>query len=170
MSRAEEPRAPDGSEDRPPSGGRLRPTSPAWLTTCAVLGLVGGWLLHPVVKAWRGTAPVVTWTQPVALAVVAAIVGAAAWSTWRTLQVRRERLEPHRALNRLALARASAYVGALVAGGYTGYAVSWLGLPTELAADRAWRSAAAAVAALGILVGALLLELACRVRSDDEAP
>ena len=35
--------------------------------------------------------------------------------------------EPHRAVNRLVLGRAGALVGALVAGGYAGYAVSWIG-------------------------------------------
>lgn len=152
-----------------PGGGRLRPTSPAGLTACAVVGLVGGWFVRPVLVELDGTARVVSWTQPVALAVVVAIVGAAAWTTWRQLHVRRERIEPHRALNRLALARASAYVGALVAGAYAGYAVSWLGLSSELAGEQATRAAVAAVAGLAMVVGGLLLERACRVREDDDA-
>lgn len=159
--------------DAPPPGGddgrRLRPTSPAALTACAVAGLVGGWFVRPLLVELEGTSRAVSWTQPVALAVVAAIVGTAAWSTWRQLQVRRERIEPHRAVNRLALARACAYVGALVAGGYTGYAVSWLGLPSELAGEQALRAACAALASAAILVGALALERACRVREDDDA-
>ncbi|GAA2148605.1 hypothetical protein GCM10009844_27180 [Nocardioides koreensis] len=156
---------PSGEE---PSGGRLRPTSPAVLTTWAVIGLVGGWLFHPLMERTRGSAPVVTWTQPLALFLGAAIVGATAWGTWRTVQVRREPLEPHRAVNRLVLARSCAYVGALVAGGYAGYAVSWLGVGAELASQRAWRSLAAAVAGVAITITAVLLERACRVRSDDD--
>jgi len=156
---------PSGEE---PSGGRLRPTSAASLTAWGVLGLVGGWLLHRVMESWRGSAPVVTWTKPLALFLGAAIVGAAAWSTWRTVHVHRQRLEPHRAVNRLVLARACAYVGALVAGGYAGYAISWLGVPSDLASQRAWRSLAAAIAGVAILIAALLLERACRVRNEDE--
>ncbi len=57
--------------------------------------------------------------------------------------MRHERLEPHQAVNRLVLARACALVGALVAGGYLGYALSWLGVDAELARQRAWRSVAA---------------------------
>jgi hypothetical protein len=61
-------------------------------------------------------------------------------------------------------------VGALVAGGYLGYAVSWLGDDAELAAQRAWRSGASAFAGTGIVITAVLLERACRVRSDDGEP
>lgn len=162
---------PEGPAD--PSGGpggRLRPTSPAWLTVCAVVGLVGGWLVRPALVELDGTARAVSWTQPVALGVVAVIVAAAAWTTWRQLQQRREWLEPHKAVNRLALARASAYVGALVAGGYGGYALSWLGLSSELVGEQALRAGVAAVAGVAMVVGGLVLERACRVRSDDDAP
>jgi len=149
--------------------GRLRPTSPAALTAWAGVGLVGGWLLRPVAERVQGTAPIVTWLQPLALLIVAAILAATAWTTWRSLHVRREYLEPHRAVNRLVLARACALVGALVAGGYAGYAVAWLGIDTELAQQRVWRSALGALAG-GLVTGAaLFLERACRVRSDDEA-
>lgn len=158
----EPPGPPDG-----PGEGRLRPTSPAGLTVGAVVGLVGGWFVRPLAIQLDGTARVVSWTQPVALGVVAAIVGVAAWTTWRQLQVRRERIEPHRALNRLALARASAYVGALVAGAYAGYAVSWLGLSSELVGEQVTRALVAAAAGVAMVVGGLLLERACRVRSDE---
>lgn len=157
------------SDEQQPEG-HLRPTSAATLTAWAVAGLLGGWLLHPLAERVSGTAPVLTWAQPLALALVAAILGATAWLTWRTVHVHRQRLEPHRAVNRLVLARACALVGALVAGGYLGYAVSWLGDDAELASERAWRSAASALAGVGIVITAVLLERACRVRSDDEEP
>ena len=134
-----------------------------------IVGLVAGWVLHPVADR-LGTPPVVTWLQPVALFFVAAVLLATAWVTHRTLHVRREWLEPHRAVNRLVLARACVVVGGLVAGGYAGYAVSWLGVPGELADDRIVRSLVAAAAGVVIVVGALLLERACRVRKDHEEP
>jgi hypothetical protein len=151
-----------------PSTGRLRPTSAAAVTAWGVAGLIGGWLLHPLSERFRDTAPIVTWAQPLALVLVAAILGATAYFTWRTVHVRHERLEPHRAVNRLVLARACALVGALAAGGYLGYAISWVGNDADLAAQRAWRSAIGAVAGIGIVVTAILLERACRIRSDDE--
>lgn len=158
----------DPSDDT--SGGHLRPTSPGAITAWAALGLVGGWLLRPLAERTQGTAPVVTWLQPGALLFVAAILGATAWITWRTVHVRREYLEPHRAVNRLVLARACALVGALVAGGYAGYALTWLGIETDLASQRVWRSAVAVLGGVAITITAVLLERACRVRTDDSAP
>lgn len=144
--------------------GTLEPTPPGVVTAWAVAGLVGGWLLHPLSESLRGSAPVVSWVQPGALLVLAVAVGLTAWHTWRSVHVRRERLEPHRAVNRLVLGRAAALVGALVAGGYAGYAVSWLGSEAELAGQRMVRSAVAALLGLLVVAGGLLLERACRVR------
>ena len=157
--------SPSGPEDRQ---GRLRPTSAAVLTAWAVVGLVGGWLLRTLTVRSGGTPPIVTWAQPLALVLVAAILGATAYLTWRTVHVHHQRLDPHQAVNRLVLARACALVGALVAGGYLGYAVSWIGVGTELADQRVLRSLVAGLAGLAIVGTALLLERACRVRSDDE--
>jgi hypothetical protein len=148
--------------------GTLRPTSPSTLAAWGVAGLAGGWLLHPVAERVNDTAPVVSWTQPFALFLVAAILGVTAHATWRAVHVRRERLEPHRAVNRLVLARACAIAGALVGAGYLGYALSWLGSGAELADDRMVRSAVAAVGGLATVVTALLLERACRVRNGPD--
>ncbi|WP_395657027.1 DUF3180 domain-containing protein [Nocardioides sp.] len=157
---------PPGEE--PPPVGRLRPTSAATICLWAVVGLVGGWLLHALSDRWTGSAPLVSWAQPLALVLVAAILGATAYLTWRTVHVHHERLEPHQAVNRLVLARACALAGALLAGGYAGYAVSWIGIDSDLASQRMWRSAVAALAGVAIVVTSVLLERACRVRSDDE--
>lgn len=146
-------------------GGSLRPTSPVVLAIWAILGLTLGWLVHPLSDR-IATPPGITWTQPVLLLLVAAIVAATAWATWRVVHVRRERLDPHQGLNRLVLARASAYVGALVGGGYLGYGLSWIGDAAELADQRLGRSLVAAGAGALIVTASLLLERACRVRRD----
>lgn len=155
---------PSGQE---PPDGHLRPTAPATVAISVMIGLVAGWLLHPVADR-IGNPPVVSWLQPVALFVVAAVLLATAFVTYRTVHVHHRWLEPHHAVNRLVLARASVLVGGLVAGGYAGYAVSWLGEPAELAGERIVRSLLAALAGGLIVLGALLLERACRIRSDDE--
>jgi hypothetical protein len=132
--------------------------------------MVGGWLLRPLTERFGGTAPVVTWLQVFVLFFLAGLLAVTAWVTWRHLQVRREWLEPHRAVNRLVMAKASAVVGALMAGGYAGYAVSWLGLEAELAGQRIARSLLAGLAGLLVTIAALVLERACRARfSDDES-
>jgi hypothetical protein len=150
--------------------GRLRPTSPGVLTAWGVTGLVAGWLLHAYADREMDAAPIVTWAQPLALFLVAGILGVTARATWRTVHVRRERLLPHQAVNRLVLARACAYVGVLVAGGYLGYAVSWVGVSAELAEQRAVRSLVAALGGACVVATALLLERACRVRKGPDAP
>ena len=79
----------------------------------------------------------------------------------------RRRLEAHRAVNRLVLARACALVGALVAGGYLGYAVSWLGDASQYADRWILRAAVAALGALGVTLASLVLERACRADGGD---
>ncbi|WP_246142586.1 DUF3180 domain-containing protein [Nocardioides rubriscoriae] len=156
---------PDG-----PGTGRLQPTRLPVLAGWAVAGLVLGLLVRPVWERLDTTAPIVTWAQPLGLLLVSAVVAGTAWSTWRTVQVRHERLEPHRAVNRLVLARACAIVGAVVGGGYLGYALSWLGDASPLADDRILRGGLAALGGLLTVVASLLLERACRVRSGDRDP
>lgn len=158
----------DDDEQGRIQSGRLRPTSAGAITGWVVVGLVGGWVLHPLAERVQDTAPVVTWAQPLALLLVAAILGATAYLTWRTVHVHHQRLDPHQAVNRLVLARACALVGALVAGGYFGYALSWVGVETELGEQRLWRSIMAGLAGMAIVITALLLERACRVRSDPD--
>jgi high-affinity Fe2+/Pb2+ permease len=66
------------------------------------------------------------------------------------------------------MAKTCALVGALCAGGYFGYALSWVGLTdAALARQRVVHAVVAAVAAVLLVVGSLLLERACRVRRDD---
>lgn len=160
---------PTRPEDDEP-GGTLRPTPPLTLVKLAVVGLVLGWLVRPVYRALEARPPIVTWPQPVALVLVAVLLGLTAWLTHRAVHVQRRRLAPHQAVNRLVLARACALVGALVGGAYAGYAVGQLGLSAELAGQRLIRSALAALACAAVCVAALLLERACRVRSDAEQP
>lgn len=150
--------------------GAMRPMGPAAPTILAALGLVGGWLLHPVAERVNGTAPMVTWLQVGVLFFVAAVLAVVARNTWQALQQRKHPLEGYLAVNRLLLARTCVLVGALVAGGYAGYAVSWLGVGAELAGVRMWRSLAAAFAGVLITVAALALERACRTRSEDDRP
>ena len=167
-----EPEPPDdGLEPSDQPTGRLRPMGPGGIAAWGLVGLVGGWLFHRMLDRGTGTPPTVSWAQPLALLLVAAILWGTAWSTRRTLQQRPLRLSPHQAVNRLVLARACAYVGALVAGFYFGYAVSWVGVETsDLAGQRVFRSACAGIAGILIVVGGLLLERACRVPPEDDEP
>lgn len=161
---------PEDEDDGPErTEGSLRPTAPGVVVGWALTGLVLGWALHPVSDRLDRVPPLVTWTQPLALLLLASILGYAAWATWRTVHVRGERLLPHQAVNRLVLARASALAAALVGGGYLGYGLSWLGDIAEMADDRLWRSLLAALAAGSGVAAALLLERACRISNKDNS-
>ncbi len=144
--------------------------SAAALSVWGVVGLLAGWLAHRMIYEGTRPAPVVSWGQPLALFLVAAILGGTAWSTRRSVQQARGRLSPHHAVNRLVLARACAYVGCLVAGAYFGYAVSWLGVESDLATQRAVRSAIAGLGGILVVVAGLMLERACRVPPEDDEP
>jgi hypothetical protein len=92
-----------------------------------------------------------------------------AWATYRSLHRRRDYIEPHRAVNRLVLAKSCAMAGSLVAGGYLGYALSYWGIAeAELAEQRVLQSLLAAAAAVLTVTGSLLLERACRISRDDD--
>jgi hypothetical protein len=155
-----------GEEPRP--GGHVRSTSAGSLVGCALLGLVLGWALRPVSIRMNGTAPTVGWLPVLALVFVAVVVASVAWSTYRSLQRRHEHLLPQHAVNRLVLAKSCALAGALVAGGYFGYALSWLGLTdAELARQRVLHALVGGMAGAALVVGSLLLERACRVSPED---
>ncbi len=151
-----------GPEEPPEPSGTLRPTSARALTLCAVVGLLAGWAIHPVMSRVAGHPPLVSWTQALAVVLVAAIMGFLAWHTWQTVQVRGERLDPHQAVNRLVLARACALGGTLIAAGYVGYAVSWLGDASQFADRWIVRSVVAALGGAGVTLASLALERACR--------
>jgi hypothetical protein len=101
---------------------------------------------------------------------VAAILVGTARSTRRSIQRHAEPMPPHHAVNRLVLGQACAYVGCLMSGAYFGYAVSWFGVDSELAAERAIRSSVAGVTGLLVVGAGLLLERACRVPPEDDEP
>jgi hypothetical protein len=167
-----EPGDPGQGPGRPP--GHVGSTGPGTVIGFALAGLVLGWLLRPVSIRLTETAPLVGWAPGLALFLAAAILGAVAWSTYRSLHPRRldrargfhpdPGLEPHKAVNRLVLAKASAIVGALVGGGYLGYALSWWGVSeAALAQQRLVQSLVAGLGGALVVTASLLLERACRV-------
>lgn len=163
---------PEDDEEKEPErpAGHVSTTSAGALVGFGVTGLVLGWLMRPVSIRLNGSAPTVGWPPVLALLLVAAILWAVAWATHRDLHRRGLRLEPHKAVNRLVLAKASALVGALVAGGYFGYALSWWGVTeAALATTRLIQSLLAGGAGLLIVAGSLLLERACRVRGGGDS-
>jgi hypothetical protein len=143
-------------------------TGPGPLVVAGVVGLVGGWALRPLALRMGYAEPQVPLASVVLLLFVAAIVGGSAYLTRRVVRRDRQRLAPHQAVNRLVLGKAVALAGALIAGGYLGYAVAQLGVGDASADQRLWRSVAAAVAGAACCAAALALEHACRVPPGDD--
>lgn len=159
---------PSGRPSRPDRGS-IRPTTPAVPVLTACASLIVGWLLRPVALYAGAEVPRVSWIQVAVIAFLALVLAGTAWLTWRELQVQRRWLEAHHAVNRLLLAKSCIVVGAILAGGYTGSALSWLGIDGSAAAGHILRAGSAAVAGVTCVAAAIWLELACRVRDDDEA-
>jgi hypothetical protein len=133
-----------------------------------VVGLVVGWAIRPLTIRAGYVEPDVPVVSILLLVFVAAIIGGSAYLTRRTVQRHRSALPHHHAVNRLVLAKACAIVGALLTGGYLGYALAQLGVGDPASDARLLRSALAAVGAGAVTAAALLLELACRVPRDPE--
>ena len=153
-----------------PSGGSIKITPPRALAVAALFGALAGWLIVAAANSFDLVAPQVPWTAPVGLFLIAALVGVIAYSTYQRIHVRRQRIEPQRAVAFLVLGKASALAGALVAGGYLTYALMFITrLDAAAPRDRVIKSAVAAVAGVALAVAGLLLERACRVpKSDDD--
>jgi uncharacterized membrane protein YgcG len=154
-----------------PEPGRVRPTRITVLLAAAAVGLVVGWFGGALVELSDGVAPSVPWSSVGVLVFAAAVLGGTAWTTWRTIHRQRRWIDPHKAVNRLVLAKASALVGALMAGLYAGYGARFLDdLTAPLPQERVIRSGLVVLAAVLVVVTALLLEHACRVPKppDDE--
>jgi lysylphosphatidylglycerol synthetase-like protein (DUF2156 family) len=152
-----------------PSGGSIKITPPRALAVAALFGALAGWLVVAAANSFDLVAPQVPWTAPVGVFLIAALVGVIAYSTHQRIHVRRQRIEPQRAVAFLVLGKASALAGALVAGGYLTYALLFV---TRLEAvaprDRVIKSAVATIAGVVLVVAGLLLERACRVPKSDE--
>lgn len=136
-----------------------------------MVGALAGWLVVVAANALGLLPPQVPWTAPGAVAIIAALVGVLAYSTWQRIQVRRERMDAQRAVAYLVLGKASALAGAMVAGGYLLFALLFVSRwEADAPRDRVIRAGIAAVAGVAMMIAGLRLERACRVpkRGDDD--
>ena len=153
-----------------PSGNQVTSTPRRALVVAALFGGLAGWLLAVTTAALDVVPPSIPWSAPVGLFVVGRPRRRASrGATHQQIQVRRERMEPQRAVAFLVLGKASALGGALVAGGYLGYALSFVGrFDADGPRERVVRSLVAVVGGVALVVAGLLLERACRVPFDED--
>jgi hypothetical protein len=162
--------APGGPNE--PQPGRVRPIRRRLLVGLAVLGAAIGWTAVAAIEHNGGVAPTVSWLTPVAWGFLAALLFLAARNTHQRVQVRREHIESQRAVFLLLIAKASAFVGALCAGVYAGFALRFIdAFDSSGPRNRTIIAGLSAVLAVLVVTAGLLLERACRVPKDpDETP
>ena len=159
------------ADQQSPEQGTVRPTR---IRSLVALFFVGGLLGYAFVRisiavSDNGVAPQIQWSSVIILLAAGAIVLVLANSTFRTVHRDRRRMDSRRAVRFLLLAKASALVGAIVAGAYLGFALNFINeLNVALPQTRVIRSVCAAIAAVVMVVAGLLLERACRVPKDPE--
>ena len=147
----------------------VRRTSTLTLTVVGGVGLIAGRIARPIIEYRDGVAPTVGWAPSLALLLGAAILGGLAWSTFQSLHRRGERMTSDHGVKLLSLAKASAIVGALVAGVYFGYALGFVDAwNTARGHERVVRSTVVGMAGLLLVAAALLLERALQVPGDPD--
>jgi prepilin signal peptidase PulO-like enzyme (type II secretory pathway) len=152
------------TESPEPPPGTLRPSRLSVLAAVFVVAALAGYVFVPLWEAAYVTAPQVGWPAVAALALIAGMLAVSAWTTYTTVHRDRRRMPSQRAVNLLLLAKASALVGAVVAGGYLGFGLNFVDqLEVPLPRERAVRSLVAAVIGVAIVICATLLERACRI-------
>lgn len=154
----------------PPPQGTIGPTRLTVLFVVITLSGLLGYAWASIVEQLNHTAPRVEWVAVAAPWLIAAMLGLLAGSTYKTIHRDRRRMASRQAMNLLVLAKASALVGAVLAGGYLGFGLNFVDrLDIPLPRDRAVRSLVAAGGGLAMTFCALLLERACRVPMDPDA-
>jgi hypothetical protein len=151
----------------------VRTTRPRLLAVLFLLGAAVGWSGAAILQAAGLGVSRTPWSAAGGLVFFSALLGSGAWYMYDRVHRKRRRVDSLTAVRLLALAKASAMVGSLVAGVYAGVAVRFVpdaGIPHFR--DRIIRAALTAGAALLVMAAGLLLERACKVPrgpEDDDA-
>ena len=124
------------------------------------------------VTADRGASlPPLTWTAPAGVAGLAVVILVVAFALRARLARPDKRPHPLSMARMAVLGKASAHVGPIVCGLYTGYLIYLLPtLDIDARRDRALLCTVAGLFAVGLTVAGLLLERTCRVRGRDDEP
>lgn len=153
-------------------GPSVGPTPVSTLVLAGVVGAGSAWVGLSAVESFGWPIPPVPWLTAVVIGVLALSAWLAARWMRRAVQVRRERVEPARAVALLLAGKAALLGGAALAGGYLAVAVRNLpNLDAVLPRERALSAAAAAILSVALLFAGRALERACQVPRppDDES-
>ncbi|GAB3409646.1 DUF3180 domain-containing protein [Flindersiella endophytica] len=133
------------------------------------LGAALGWTAVAFFRTGAQAMPGVPWSTPGALLFFAALLGVGAWYMYDRVHRKRRGVDAMVAVRLLVLAKASAIVGALVGGGYTGFALRFVAsFDSPDGRDRVVRGFVTAATGVLVVVAALILERACKVPKDED--
>jgi hypothetical protein len=152
----------------PHSDPSMRPTSISVLIVAGLAAAAVGWLL---LSFSYSSLPELPWSPVIVLAVLAVAEGLLAQNTSARIQRKPGSgpVDPLAVARYVALAKASALVGAISAGFSAGL-LAWLAMePTQAAHDDLPKAIGGLVAALALIGAALWLERACRVPEQPDA-
>lgn len=156
----------------PPPGPSVRPTGRTALAVAGVAGAGVSWIALSTAENFGWPTPPV----PPLTAVVVAVLALATWlaARWmhRAVQVRRQVVEPSRAIALLLAGKAALLGGTALAAGYAVAALRQLpDLEAALPRDRVLAATASAVLSVALAFAGRALERACLVPGppDDES-
>ncbi len=146
---------------------KLTLTTPRQVGISAVAGAVFCVVLLLILDLLSSFPPVVPWTVPLVLVVMAA----AAWIFARSMPSRREErtISSGEAVGVLLVAKSMVMTGAVLAGGHAVYVGRFVGaLSAEQPAARVLHGSATIIASLLLAIAGYALEKACMVSVDDD--
>lgn len=146
----------------------MRPLRWKVLAVAIAFSAILGWSGSALALRGGASPVLVPWTTLVVGVVLGGVVLAAGWAV-RQVRLGRRRMDPTRAVRTAVLGQASAYAGAVLAGVYSGYALTLL--PDWSHVPRREAAIAAGLAALGgavMLAAGVIAEWWCRIGPDDE--
>lgn len=150
-----------------PGPGKLGLTTFRQVLISALAGALIAAFILSLFDLFQAFPPVVPWTVPAVLVLMAA----GAWLYARGLK---RRVDDHsapavEAVRALIIAKSTVMTGAVLAGGHAVYAARWLGqLSAPLPASRVLHGLATIVAALVFTAAGHVLERACVAPDDDD--
>jgi len=144
----------------------VKPVGPTRIRDLALTAVLTSVLSYVLVAAYYGDLPALPWTSSAAIACLAVAEGAAARGTRQRITRRpgTRPVDPLVVARLVALAKASALVGAVLLGGWLGaFGYTFLARDRLVAADRdAVVSGLGVLASLLLVAAALWLEQSCR--------
>lgn len=151
------------SEPRP----KLGITTTRQMVTAALSGAVVGYFVITAFDLTGNFPPVVPWTVPALLLVMA--IGAWIYSRSLPRRIEEGELSGIEGVRALIVAKSMVMTGAVLAGGHAVYVGRWVGnMEASQPAQRVYMGVATIIASLVLAYAGYVLEKACIVKIDDD--